>query len=115
MLDFNTTKDVATRWMLHVWQNRRLDGEVWLVVVREDRDLRLIRDDELEPPDQVYGELESEVVGDRFVYTIVPVRQRHPAEIERMRAKTEAHKAYRAECYRRYSFTKRIEHLRGAQ
>lgn len=61
---------------------------------------------------EVFGEIESKIVGDCFVDEIVPLRQRTRAEIERMLAQTKSHKAYRAECYRRYSLTERIEDLR---
>jgi hypothetical protein len=111
VLDLNATKDVATRWMLCAWQNQRMDGEVWLVVVRADRDLALILDNELKPSDQVYGELESEVVGDRFVYHVIPYKQRANAETKQLQILTKAHKLYRASLYKAYSIKERIRDL----
>jgi hypothetical protein len=102
--------DVRVRLALHHFHNRRHDGEVWLWVRHLGRTFP-VEQSQCPKDAEVLGEIESKIVGDGFVDKIVPLRQRTRAEIERMRAQTKAHKAYRAECYRRYSLTERVKDL----
>ena len=102
--------DIGVRRALFHFHNRCHNGEVWLWVRREGREFP-VEQSQCPMDAVVFGEIESKIVGDWFVDQIVPLRQRTRAEIERMRAQTKSHKAYRAECYRRYPFTKRIEDL----
>jgi hypothetical protein len=62
---------------------------------------------------EVFGEIESKIVGDRFVDKIVPVRQRSADEIARMRAQADEHKEDRAKLYKKYSFAERLRDLSG--
>jgi hypothetical protein len=106
--------DIRVRLALHHYRNRCHRGEIWLWVNHDGREFP-VEQSQCPKDAEVLGEIDSKIVGDRFVDQIVPLRQRTRAEIERMQAQTKAHKAYRAECYRRYPFTKRIEALGGVK
>jgi hypothetical protein len=107
-------RDIRVRLALHHFHNRSHRGEVWLWVRHDGREFP-VEQSACPQGAEIFGEIESRVVGDRFVDKIVAVRQHSAAEIARRRKQTEAHKAYRTECYRRYSFTKRIEDLGGVE
>jgi len=54
-----------------------------------------------------------EIVGDHFVYHVRPLRTRSAEELAKRAQKTAAHKAYRAELYKRYSLAERVIDLAG--
>jgi hypothetical protein len=103
--------DIGVRRALFHFHNRCHRGEVWLWVRHLGRTFP-VEQSQCPKDAEVFGEIESKIVGDWFVDQIVPLRQRTRAEIERMRAQTKSHKSYRAECYRWYSLAERIEDLR---
>jgi hypothetical protein len=102
--------DIRVRLALQYFHNRSHRGEIWLWVRHEGREFP-VEQSQCPKDAEVFGEIESKIVGDCFVDEIVPLRQRTRAEIERRRKQTEDHKAYREERYRQYPFTKRVEDL----
>jgi hypothetical protein len=62
---------------------------------------------------EVFGEVRTRMINGEYVHDIVPLQQRSAKESRRMRQQAEEHKAYRAELYKRYSFTERLADLSG--
>jgi hypothetical protein len=105
--------DIGVRRALFHFHNRCHRGEVWLWVRHLGRTFP-VEQSQCPKDAEVFGEIESKIVGDWFVDQIVPLRQRTRAEIERMRLQTEEHRRYRAECWRRYSIVDRITDMKKA-
>lgn len=104
----------TTEWehrMLYSWHNHRYDGEVYLAFMTSDG-LRLVEQHDKFPAGVILGEFESDVVDGKFVYEILPVRERTAEEQEKLAQQVEAHRQYRAECWRRYSIADRIADLK---
>lgn len=109
---FAITTNRWVRWMLHVYNNRRHDGEIWLAVQRRGR--MFVVEQTACPGDvEVLGEVRTRMIDGEYVHDIVPLQQRTAEESRRMRQQAEEHKAYRAELYQRYSFTERLADLSG--
>jgi hypothetical protein len=114
MFDLEALKasDFGTRWNLYRLRNNVFDGEIVLAFLLPTGKMAFtIGDDKFPENGSLLGELEWKVVGDTFVDEIVPLRERSADEMEQRRQQTEAHKAYRAECWRRYSMEQRVKDL----
>ncbi len=103
--------DPGVRWRLYVYHNRSHDGEIWLAF-QTPRGILLMEQSGRWPDDSVLlGEVQTRIIDGKFVDRIVPIVERSDTELQRMREQAEAHRAYRAELYRRYSFRERLEDL----
>lgn len=95
--------------------NRVHDGQV-VLVWKNGEDFRFTFHDE---PSRFatgggwvcMGELTWEVVGDRFVYELRPIRERSEAELRERARQTAAHRTYRQELWRRYPIAQRLADL----
>jgi hypothetical protein len=102
------------RRLLYHYNVRRFDGSIWLAFRMLDGSLRLVEFNNTFPDGgTLLGEVRTRIVGDRFVHTAEPLRDRTPEEMRRRARATARHKAYRAECWQRYSFAERVADLRG--
>jgi hypothetical protein len=110
-MKFDTTNPWV-RWMLHVYNNRRHDGEIWLAVHQKGR-MFLVEQSKCPDDADVLGEVRTRLVAGESIHDIVPLQQRSAEESRRMRQQAEEHKAYRAELYKRYSFRERLADLSG--
>src|SRR5271165_5469376 len=105
-MQFDLT-DIGVRSALFHFHNRRHDGEVWLWVRQLGR-IFPVEQSHCPEGAEVLGEIESKIVGDRFVDEIVPMRQRSVAEIEVGQRSAEAHKRFRVSLYKSYSISARL-------
>jgi hypothetical protein len=93
---------------LYRYHNRRLDGEIWYAVSTPN-DLMLIEQNDRIPDGGVLlGEIYTRIVDDKFVDTVVPLKDRTPEEMRRRKRATERHRQRRLEWWRRYSFAERV-------
>jgi hypothetical protein len=105
--------DVRVRWQLYRYNNRRHDGEVWLVFSTPNGVVLMEQSGRFPDDSVLLGEVRTRIINDEFVHEIVPLQQRSAVESLRMQQKAEEHKAYRAELHKRYSFTERLADLAG--
>ena len=107
--------DVRIRWLLHVYHNRRHDGEIWLAF-NTPGGLLLMEQSGRWPDDSILlGEIRTRIINDDFVDDIVPLQERSDEQLQQMRQQTEEHKARRARLYNCYLVKERIRDLRSAQ
>jgi hypothetical protein len=106
--------DPRVRWMLYRYSVKFFDGEIWLAVRRQGL-MFLVEQSQCPVDVEILGEIRTWLVGDKFVRSVVPLRDRTPKEMRRRAQATARHKAYRQECWRRYSIEERIQDLTGAQ
>jgi hypothetical protein len=111
------TANPWVRWMLHVYNNRRHDGEIWLAVRRRKPTapphLEVLVVEQNSCPDdvKVLGEVRTRHIDGKFVHDIIPLQSRSVEELKRMQEQVEEHKKYRAELYKHYSIAERIKDL----
>jgi hypothetical protein len=110
-MEFDTTNPWLA-WMLHVYNNRRHDGEIWLAVRQQGR-MFLVELSNCPDHAEVLGEVRTRFTDGEYVHGIVPRQQRSVDELTKMAQQAERHRQYRQECYRRYGFEKRIRDLTG--
>jgi len=104
--------DPGVRWRLYFYHNRSHDGEIWLAFQTPCRGILLMEQSGRWPDgSMLLGEVRTQMVDGKFEDRIVPIVERSDQELQRMREQAEAHRAYRAELYRRYSFRERLEDL----
>jgi len=105
--------DVRVRWQLYRYNNRRHDGEVWLVFSTTNGIMLMEQSGRWPDDSKLLGEVRTRIINDEFVHDIVPLQERSHEEMQRMQQQTVEHKAYRSELYKRYSFTERLADLNG--
>ena len=93
--------------------NRIHDGELWTAYRNESGDLRFTSG-EVPPGGQLLGEIECVKTDDGYEFDIVPIKERDAVELALRAQRTEAHKAYRRELYRRYPIEERIRNLKNS-
>jgi hypothetical protein len=103
--------DVRVRWQLYRYNNRRHDGEVWLVLSTPNGVMLMEQSGRFPDDSTLLGEVQTRMFDGELVHEIVPLQQRSEVESRRMQQQAELHKAYRAELYERYSFTERMADL----
>jgi hypothetical protein len=106
---FDTTNKWVC-WMLHVYNNRRYDGEIWLAAQRKGR-MFCVEQSKCPDDAEVLGEIKPEIRDGKYHFEIVPLQQRSADELTKMAQQAERHRQYRQECYRRYSLSERIKDL----
>ncbi len=92
--------------------NRIHDGEVWLAYRDEQGRLRFTSQTKIPAACELLGEIECVTLEDgRYEFDIKPVQERDAVELGLRARRAEAHKAYRQELYKRYSFADRLRDL----
>jgi hypothetical protein len=72
-MKFDTTNRWV-RWMLHVYNNRRHDGEIWLSVRQKGR-MFFIEQSNCPDDAEVLGEVRTRFTDGEYVHDIVPLQQ----------------------------------------
>lgn len=93
--------------------NRVHDGQV-VLVWKDGEDFRFTFHDELTrfaPGRTCVGELTWEVIDDRFVYELHPLREHSEAELLERARQTAEHRAYREALWKRYPLEQRLRDL----
>ncbi len=107
------TSDVRVRWQLYRYNNRRHDGEVWLVFSTHNGVMLMEQSSRFPDDSALLGEVRTRIINEEFVHEIVPLQQRSPAEVARLNEQAMQHRRYRAELCRRYSLAERLADLNG--
>lgn len=102
--------DIGVRRALFHFHNRCHRGEVWLWVRHLGRTFP-VEQSQCPKDAEVLGEIDSKIVGDRFVDEIVAVGQRSAIEIEARQQLAEAHERFRASLYKSYPISARLKDL----
>lgn len=105
--------DVRVRWQLYRYNNRRHDGEIWLVFSTPNGVMLMEQSGRFPDDSGLLGEVRTRIIKDEFVHDIVPLQERSDEELQRMQQRTEEHKAYRLELYKQYWFKGRLEDFNG--
>ena len=105
------TSDVRVRWQLYRYNNRRHDGEVWLVFSTHNGVMLMEQSSRFPDDSALLGEVRTRIINEEFVHEIVPLQQRSPAEVARLNEQAMQHRRYRAELCRRYSLAERLADL----
>jgi len=108
-MEFDTTNPWV-RWMLHVYNNRRFDGEIWLAVRQQGR-MFLVEQNNCHGDVEVLGEVRTRLIDSEYVHDIVPHQKRSADELTNLSQQVERHQQHRQECYRRYSLSERVRDL----
>jgi hypothetical protein len=106
---FDTT-DVRVRRILYRYHNRCHSGEIWLAF-QTARGILLMEQSGRPDDGILLGEVQTQIINGKFQDRIVPIVERSDEELQQRRRQTEAHKEYRTELYRRYSWTERLRDL----
>src|SRR5260370_30581493 len=107
------TSDVRVRWQLYRYNNRRHDGEVWLVFSTHNGVMLMEQSSRFPDDSALLGEVRTRIINEEFVHEIVPLQQRSPAEVARLNEQAMQHRRYRAELCTRYSLPHRMAGRRG--
>ncbi|HXM97173.1 MAG TPA: hypothetical protein VN982_01725 [Candidatus Dormibacteraeota bacterium] len=116
------TFDTTNQWvrhMLHVYNNRRHDGEIWLAVQRPEPvvlpylPVYVVELNDCPNGADVLGEVRTRLVDGTFIHDIVPVQQRSEEESRLLRQQVEEHKKRRANLYKGYSIEERLRDLQN--